>query len=97
MNGLADCQQYRPDLADMIRTALHVARGTENERAELQVTSAEVEVPAQILRLGFEFIDTPGVGSAIEISTATTRQFLPQAVSTAYTISWQPVLGSCGL
>ena len=48
-------------------------------RAEQQVVSAEVEVPAEILRLGFEFIDTPGVGSAIEINTATTRRFLPQA------------------
>jgi GTPase SAR1 family protein len=35
-------------------------------RAELQVAAVEVEVPAEILRLGFEFTDTPGVGSAIE-------------------------------
>jgi hypothetical protein len=48
-------------------------------RAEQQVVSVEAEVPAEILRLGFEFIDTPGVGSAIEINTATTRRFLPQA------------------
>lgn len=48
-------------------------------RAEQQVTSVEVEIPAEILRLGFEFVDTPGVGSAIEINTATTRRFLPQA------------------
>jgi hypothetical protein len=48
-------------------------------RAQQQVASVEVEVPAEILRLGFEFIDTPGVGSAIEINTATTRRFLPQA------------------
>ena len=48
-------------------------------RAELQVASVQVEIPAEILRLGFEFADTPGVGSAIEINTATTRQFLPQA------------------
>ena len=48
-------------------------------RAEQQVVSVEVEVPAEILRLGFEFIDTPGVGSAIEVNTATTRRFLPQA------------------
>jgi len=48
-------------------------------RAEQQVASVEVEIPAEILRLGFEFIDTPGVGSAIETSTATTRRFLPQA------------------
>jgi GTPase SAR1 family protein len=31
-------------------------------RAEQQVVSVEVEVPAEILRLGFEFIDTPGWG-----------------------------------
>jgi hypothetical protein len=48
-------------------------------RVQQQVTSVEVEIPAEILRLGFEFIDTPGVGSAIETSTATTRRFLPQA------------------
>ncbi len=48
-------------------------------RAELQVASVQVEIPAEILRLGFEFVDTPGVGSAIEINTATTRQFLPEA------------------
>jgi hypothetical protein len=48
-------------------------------RTELQVMSVEVEVPAGTLRLGFEFIDTPGVGSAIEINTATTRRFLPHA------------------
>jgi hypothetical protein len=48
-------------------------------RAEQRVVSAEVEVPAEILRLGFEFIDTPGVGSAIEINTATARRFLPRA------------------
>jgi len=47
-------------------------------RSEMRVTSVDVEVPAEILRLGFEFADTPGVGSAIA-STETTRQFLPQA------------------
>ena len=49
------------------------------ERAGLQVATVEVEVPAEILRLGFELVDTPGVGSAVAISTATTRRFLPQA------------------
>ena len=49
------------------------------ERAELQVATVEVEVPAEILRLGFELVDTPGVGSAIAVNTATTRRFLPQA------------------
>jgi len=48
-------------------------------RAEMRVANVEVEVPAEILRLGFEFIDTPGVGSALTSNTAATRRFLPQA------------------
>ena len=48
-------------------------------RAEMRVATVEVEVPAEILRLGFEFIDTPGVGSALTVGTAATRRFLPRA------------------
>lgn len=48
-------------------------------RAEMQVTDVEVEVPAEILRLGFEFVDTPGIGSSLTANTAATRRFLPQA------------------
>jgi hypothetical protein len=62
----------------LVQVARYIAQASAT-RAEQQVVSVEVEVPAEILRLGFEFIDTPGVGSAIEISTATTRRFLPQA------------------
>jgi len=58
--------------------AEYIGRGGA-ERAELQVTTVEVELPAEILRLGIELVDTPGVGSAIASNTATTRQFLPQA------------------
>jgi hypothetical protein len=42
-----------------------------SEREELRVVSADVEVPSEILRLGFSFVDTPGVGSAIGANTAT--------------------------
>ncbi|HUB21583.1 MAG TPA: dynamin family protein [Streptosporangiaceae bacterium] len=62
----------------LAQVARYIAQ-TSATRAEQQVVSVEVAVPAEILRLGFEFIDTPGVGSAIEINTATTRRFLPQA------------------
>ena len=48
------------------------------ERDELEVLSAEVQVPAEILRLGFHFVDTPGIGSAVATNTATTRRFLPR-------------------
>ncbi len=44
-----------------------------------RVSSAEVQLPLELLRHGLYFIDTPGVGSAIAANTLTTRQFLPQA------------------
>ena len=49
------------------------------EREELEVVSAELRVPAEILRLGFHFVDTPGTGSAVAANAATTRAFLPEA------------------
>jgi Dynamin family len=67
-----------PVEAPLAEVARFVAQASA-ERAELQVSSVEVEVPAEILRLGFEFADTPGIGSAIEVNTAATARFLPQA------------------
>ena len=49
------------------------------DRSRMQVSSVEVELPAELLRLGFEFVDTPGIGSAIAANTATTLRYLPQA------------------
>ncbi|WP_322014168.1 dynamin family protein [Paraburkholderia sp. J12] len=43
------------------------------------VRTAEVQLPAEILRRGFHFIDTPGLGSAIPENTRTTESFLPEA------------------
>jgi GTP-binding protein EngB required for normal cell division len=40
---------------------------------------AEVQLPAEFLRRGFYFVDTPGLGSAIEENTRTTESFLPEA------------------
>jgi predicted GTPase len=52
-------------------------RGTrENRRA---VTVARVELPSELLRRGFHFVDTPGLGSAITANNLTTERFLPQA------------------
>src|SRR5487761_1563508 len=48
-------------------------------RTEMRVATVEIEVPAEILRLGFEFVDTPGVGSAVTAGTAVTMRYLPQA------------------
>ena len=49
------------------------------DRTRMQVASVEVEIPAEILRLGFQFVDTPGVRSAITANTAATRRYLPEA------------------
>jgi Dynamin family len=68
-------------LADLSR---YVAEASA-ERQRLR--AADVEVPAEVLRLGFAFIDTPGVGSAIEANTAITRRFLPEADAVVFVTS----------
>ena len=49
------------------------------DRARMRVASVEVQLPAEFLRLGFEFVDTPGIGSAVAANTAATLAYLPQA------------------
>jgi GTP-binding protein EngB required for normal cell division len=44
-----------------------------------QIRTAEVQIPAEILRRGFYFVDTPGLGSAIVENTLTTEAFLSEA------------------
>lgn len=44
-----------------------------------RVRTAEVQLPAELLRRGFHFIDTPGLGSSITENTRTTQAFLPEA------------------
>lgn len=43
------------------------------------IKTAEVQLPADILRRGFYFVDTPGLGSVIAENTLTTEAFLPEA------------------
>ncbi|WP_321969246.1 dynamin family protein [Paraburkholderia tropica] len=43
------------------------------------VRTAEIQLPAELLRRGFHFVDTPGLGSAIAENTRTTESFLPEA------------------
>ena len=63
------------------------------EREELGVASVEIEVPAEVLRLGFWFVDTPGVGSAIAANTATTRRYLPDADAVIFVTGFDAPLG----
>jgi small GTP-binding protein len=44
-----------------------------------RIEAAEVQLPAELLRRGFYFVDTPGLGSAIEANTRTTESFLSEA------------------
>lgn len=44
-----------------------------------KVAYAEIELPVEILRRGFFFVDTPGLGSSILENTLTTEKFLPEA------------------
>lgn len=57
------------------------------ERQELQIVAADVQLPAEILRFGFSFVDTPGIGSPITTNTATTEEFLPQADAVIFVTS----------
>ncbi|HEX4000997.1 MAG TPA: DUF6062 family protein [Pirellulales bacterium] len=48
-----------------------------NPGNQRQIKAVYVEVSSPFLRRGLEFVDTPGVGSAVGANTATTYQFLP--------------------
>lgn len=52
-----------------------------------KVIQASLELPSQFLRRGLEFVDTPGIGSAIEANTATTYGFLPQSDAVIFVTS----------
>ena len=80
-------------LADLDR---FVAQSS-SEREALRVESVDVEVPAELLRLGFSFVDTPGIGSAIRANTATTTRFLPQADAVVFVTSVDAALSELEL
>jgi GTP-binding protein EngB required for normal cell division len=48
-----------------------------NPGNEKRIKAVYVEHPSTFLRRGLEFVDTPGIGSAIEANTATTYSFVP--------------------
>ena len=49
-----------------------------NPGNQRKIEMAEVQLPAEILRRGAFFVDTPGLGSVVIRNTETTRRFLPQ-------------------
>jgi GTP-binding protein EngB required for normal cell division len=59
----------------------------ENPGNRKHVKTACVELPVPFLRRGLEFVDTPGVGSAIEANTTTTLNFLPECDAVLFVTS----------
>lgn len=53
---------------------------------------AQVQLPAEFLRRGFYFVDTPGLGSAIEENIRTTASFLPEADAIVLVTSFESAL-----
>lgn len=51
----------------------------ENPGNVKKLAYAEVQFPVEVLRRGFFFVDSPGLGSPILENTLTTERFLPQA------------------
>jgi len=62
------------------------------DRSRMQIASVEVELPAELLRLGFEFVDTPGIGSAIAANTAATLRYLPQADAVVFVTGYDSAI-----
>ena len=58
-----------------------------NPGNQKQVKRVCVELPLPFLRRGLEFVDTPGVGSAVDANTATTMDFLPQCDAALFVTS----------
>ena len=51
------------------------------------IKTATIETPLPFLRRGLEFVDTPGIGSAIEANTKTTLKFLPECDAVIFVTS----------
>jgi small GTP-binding protein len=65
---------------------------TRNPGNAKKVSAAEVHLPSDVLRYGFYFVDTPGIGSAITANTATTERFLPEADAVIFVTSFEAPL-----
>jgi GTPase Era involved in 16S rRNA processing len=59
-----------------------------NPGNQFGIEQADVQLPAEILRRGFCFVDTPGFGSVVLENTATTREFLPEVDAFVFVTSF---------
>lgn len=70
-------------------------RGNPGNRKHVEC--AEVLLPSEILRLGFHFIDTPGIGSSIAENTGAAHRFLPEADAIIFVTSFESPLNEVDL
>jgi len=56
------------------------------------IAYAEIQLPVEILRRGFFFVDSPGLGSSIVENTETTERFLPEADAFVLVTSYESPL-----
>jgi len=63
-----------------------------NPGNEKHVNLAEVQLPSDLLRYGFLFIDTPGLGSGIAANTTATQRFLPEIDAGIVVLSFESPL-----
>jgi GTP-binding protein EngB required for normal cell division len=68
-----------------------------NPSNQKKVKTAYIELPLPFLRCGLEFVDTPGVGSAVTSNTATTYGFLPESDAVLFVTSADAPLTSLEL
>jgi GTP-binding protein EngB required for normal cell division len=68
-----------------------------NPGNQRRVALAEIELPAEILRHGLHFIDTPGLGSAIVANTETTERFLPEIDAAIFVSSFDFALSEADI
>ena len=64
----------------------------ENPGNVKKLAYAEIQFPIELLRRGFFFIDSPGLGSPIVENTLTTERFLPQADAFVLVTSYESPL-----
>lgn len=63
-----------------------------NPANEKRVELAEIQLPSDLLRYGFLFMDTPGLGSGITANTEATRRFLPEIDAAVVVLSFESAL-----
>jgi GTP-binding protein EngB required for normal cell division len=72
------------DSIDTLDTYVTEKYNPENRKGIQMVV---IEMPLPFLRRGLEFVDTPGIGSAIAANTATTYSFLPNCDAVLFVTS----------